>query len=75
MPVNVCNHEYATSTTIPLEEKAEKVRIYHDALKAKLPAGTVCVYLLGPDARLLDSLIVSDAAKPELIGARIESSR
>jgi hypothetical protein len=63
--VNVANQEYATSTTIPPEEKAEKTRIYHDALKAKLPAGTVCVYLLGPDARLLDSLIVSDAAKPE----------
>jgi hypothetical protein len=63
--VNVANLEYATSSTIPPEEKAEKTRIYHDALKAKLPAGTVCVYLLGPDARLLDSLIVSDAAKPE----------
>ena len=65
VPVTAANHDYATSTTIPPEEKAEKTRIYHDALKAKLPAGTVCVYLLGPDARLLDSLIVSDAARPD----------
>ncbi|HJT76976.1 MAG TPA: hypothetical protein VJ739_07205 [Gemmataceae bacterium] len=34
-------------------------------MKAKLPAGTVCVYVLGPDAHLADSLIVSDAARPE----------
>jgi hypothetical protein len=65
VPVTACNHDYDTSTTIPPDEKAEKTRIYHDALKAKLPAGTVCVYVLGPDARLLDSLIVSDAAKPD----------
>jgi hypothetical protein len=65
VPVTACNHDYATSTAIPPEEKAEKTRIYHDALKAKLPAGTVCVYVLGPDGRLLDSLIVSDAAKPD----------
>jgi hypothetical protein len=65
VPVNVANQEYATSNAIPPEEKAETTRIYHDALKAKLPAGTVCVYLLRPDGRLLDSLIVSDAAKPE----------
>ncbi len=63
--VNVANQEYATSSTIPPEEKAEKTRIYRDTLQAKRPAGTVCVYLLGPDARLVDSLIVSDAAKPE----------
>jgi hypothetical protein len=65
VPVYAANQEYATSSAIPADEKAEKTRIYHDALKAKLPAGTVCVYVLGPDSRLLDSLIVSDAAKPE----------
>jgi hypothetical protein len=65
VPVNVANQEYATSSAVPAEEKAEKTRIYRDALQAKLPAGTVCVYVLDPDAKLLDSLIVSDAARPE----------
>jgi hypothetical protein len=63
--VNAANQEYETSSAIPPEEKAEKTRIYHDALKANLPAGTVCVYVLGPDARVLDSLIVSDAVNPD----------
>jgi hypothetical protein len=74
VPVNVANQEYATSSTVPADEKAEKTRIYHDALQAKLPAGTVCVYILGPDAHLLDSLIVSDAAKPERLLALLHGT-
>src|SRR5262249_44501849 len=33
------------------EEKAEKARIYRDAVKAGMHAGTVCVYLVSPEGR------------------------
>src|SRR6516225_4288824 len=34
-----------------MEEKAEKARIYHDALTAGMHAGTVCVYFVSPAGR------------------------
>jgi hypothetical protein len=52
--VNVSNEAYGEGGSAPAEEKAEKNRIYREALAAGLPAGTVCAYLLTSDARPVD---------------------
>jgi len=64
VPVFVSNEDYAKDSPAPAEEKAERDRVWADALKAKLPSGTVHVYLLDPGGRVLDSMHVAEAAKP-----------
>jgi hypothetical protein len=51
VPVALRNQDFDDEGAASAEEKAEKVRIYHDALKAGMHAGTVCVYLVSPDGR------------------------
>ena len=53
VPVYIRNGDYSESGTAPAEEKAERTRIYRDSLAAGLAAGSVCAYLLSPDARPL----------------------
>jgi hypothetical protein len=62
--VFVSNEDYAKDGPAPAEEKAERDRVWADALKAKLPTGTVHVYLLDAGGRVLDSMHVAEAAKP-----------
>jgi hypothetical protein len=45
------NQDFADGGAASAEEKSEKARIYSDALKAGMHAGTVCVYLLSPEGR------------------------
>jgi hypothetical protein len=51
VPVHLRNQDFGETGDASAEEKAEKRRIYREALEANLAAGSVCVYLLAPDAR------------------------
>jgi hypothetical protein len=51
VPVSLRNQDFDDEGAAPAEDKSEKARIYHDALKAGMHAGTVCVYLVSPDGR------------------------
>jgi hypothetical protein len=55
VPVYLRNQDYSDLGSAPPEEKAEKNRIYRTTLEAGLPAGTVCVYLLTPEASPIDT--------------------
>src|SRR5262245_21592126 len=72
VPVYVSNEEYAESGSATSEEKAEKNRIYREALEAKLSAGSVHAYVLSPDGHPIDSRHVADAYKPEVLRAMLE---
>src|SRR5262249_29256111 len=48
VPVHMSNDQNGSA---PPEEKAEKNRIYREALAADLKAGTVCAYMVAPDGR------------------------
>jgi hypothetical protein len=48
------------------------MRIYREALKAKMSTGTVHVYLLGPDGHPIDSQHVATASKVEQLTAMLE---
>jgi hypothetical protein len=51
VPVSLRNQDFDEGGAAPADEKSEKARIYHDALKAGMHAGTVCVYLVSPEGR------------------------
>jgi hypothetical protein len=64
VPVYVSNEDYDGKTpTAPGDEVKVYQRIYREALEQKRAAGSVCVYLVAPDGKGFDSVIVSDAAK------------
>jgi hypothetical protein len=70
VPVLARNADYRPAgpgnrTRVSAEEKAEYERIYGEALRAGLPAGTVHVYLLKPDGHVIASMHVADATKPD----------
>jgi len=75
VPVYARNRDYRPEkgpAPAPEEERREYYRIYHEALKAKLSAGTVHVYVLDPAGHPIDSLHVADAVKPERMLAMLE---
>ena len=51
VPVSLRNQDFDDKGAAPAEEKSEKARIYRDALKAGMHAGSVCVYLVSPEGR------------------------
>jgi hypothetical protein len=51
VPVHLSNQDHDEDGSAPAEEKAEKNRIYREALAAGLKAGSVCAYLIAPDGR------------------------
>jgi hypothetical protein len=65
VPVYVSNEDYSKDGPASPAEKAEKERIYREALQAKLSTGTVHAYVLTPEGHPIDSLHVAAAAKPE----------
>src|SRR5262249_11196996 len=67
VPVHMNNQDHDEDGGAAKEEKAEKNRIYRDALAAGLKAGTVCAYMVAPDGRPLAvaPLNQSVAAVPE----------
>jgi len=74
IPVYVSNEDYDKDGARSAEEKKEYLRIYHEALKEKRAAGSVCVYLLRPQGQGLDSRIVSAAAQPGNLKNMLESA-
>src|SRR5262245_41655540 len=72
VPVYAANEDFRDGGAAPAEEKAEKMRIYHEALKAKLSPATVHAYVLSPDGHPIDSLHVARAAKVEETTAMLE---
>jgi hypothetical protein len=49
VPVALRNQDFDNEGAASAAEKSEKERIYRDALKAGMHAGTVCVYLVSPE--------------------------
>jgi hypothetical protein len=49
---------------VPADEARALQRIYHDALKEKRSAGSVCVYLQAPDGKGISSQTVAGACQP-----------
>jgi hypothetical protein len=49
------------------KENKEITRIYHEALKAKLSAGSERIYLLQPDGRVVDSLHICHVTTASLV--------
>jgi hypothetical protein len=49
VPVSLRNQDFDEGGAASPEQKAEKARIYRDALTAGMHAGTVCVYLVSPE--------------------------
>ncbi len=72
VPVYLSNEDYRKEGAAPAEEKAERDRIYHEALNAQLSAGTVHVYILGPDGHTIDSQHVAVASKVEKLTEMLE---
>jgi hypothetical protein len=72
VPVYLSNEDYAKEGAAPAEEKAERDRIYREALKAQLSTGTVHVYILGPDGHPIDSQHVAVASKVEKLTEMLE---
>ena len=73
VPVYISNEDYDERGSAPKEEKKEHDRIYHQALEAKLSAGTVHVYILTPEGKVLDSRHVAKAAEPGEVARLLES--
>ncbi len=72
VPVYVSNEDYRPNGAAPAEDKKERDRIYHEALKAKLSAGTVHVYILDSDGHCIDSQHVATASKVEELTTMLE---
>lgn len=51
VPVSLRNQDFDDEGAAPADEKSEKARIYRDALKAGMHAGSVCVYLVSAEGR------------------------
>lgn len=68
----VSNEDYRDSGPAPIEDRKERDRIYREALNAKMSAGTVHVYILGPDGHCVDSQHVATASRVEELTTLLE---
>src|SRR5262249_10555623 len=69
VPVYTSNDEIVGAADFITKEQAERDRVYRAFLDAKLPAGSVHVYVLSPDAKPLGSIHVAHAGdKDKLTG-------
>src|SRR5262245_12404285 len=75
VPVYLRNEDCADDGLAPAEVKEERNRIYRDALQAGLSAGTVCAYLLTPEAQpvAVAPLNQSVATDPERLSELMQS--
>jgi hypothetical protein len=74
VPVYASNEDYHKDGAAPPEERKAYLRIYHEALAQKRSAGSVCVYLVGPDGKGFASQIVSEAARPGRLEKLLEGA-
>lgn len=71
--VHLRNQDFDEDGSAGEAEKKEKLRIYRAAVQAGLPAGTVCIYLLAPDGKPLDTAPLNrpDATNPERLAEKL----
>jgi len=74
VPVYVVNEDYARKGPAPAEEKAELQRIFKEGHTAKKSVGSVHVYVLNPEGKLIDSMHVAEAAKPKVLAAMLQKT-
>ena len=74
VPVYLSNEDFAKGGCAPEEERKELQRVFREALDAKRSAGTVHVYILGPDGKGLNSMHVATAYKVEKIVPMLEAA-
>lgn len=74
VPVFLSNEDFRKGGCAPADERKELQRIYREALDAKRSAGSVHVYLLGPDGIGLDSMHVASAYKVEKLVPMLEGA-
>ena len=75
VPVYLSNEDYhGDSAVVPKDERLAWQKIYHDALKEKRSAGSVCVYLVDGDSKGLASMIVSTAASKDNLLKLLEAT-
>jgi hypothetical protein len=72
VPVYLSNEDYAATGAAPPAEKAELQRIHREGHAAGLSVGTVHVYILAPDGRVIDSMHTAQAARPDLLIGLLE---
>jgi uncharacterized protein YnzC (UPF0291/DUF896 family) len=63
VPVYAVNEDYTGDGNAPRDEKEEYQRIYREALRKKMSAGTVHVYVVDPKGEVIGTRHVADAAK------------
>jgi hypothetical protein len=64
VPVYASNEDYRKDGSAPPDERKLYQQIYREAVTQKRSSGTVCVYLVAPDGKGFDSMVVSRAAEP-----------
>jgi hypothetical protein len=75
VPVYLSNEDYhGDSAIVTKDERLAWQKIYHDALKEKRSAGSVCVYLVDGDSKGLASMIVSTAASKDNLLKLLETT-
>lgn len=72
VPVYISNEDYSPTGSAAPAEKAERMRIYAETIKAGLSSGTVHVYIIAPDGRPIDSMHVARAYKIEELSALLD---
>src|SRR5258708_5944177 len=74
VPVYVTNEDYAADGIAPEEEKRERNRIWRASVEAKMPSGTVHVYLLDSKANFVDSMHVAKATEKTALFALLKTT-
>jgi hypothetical protein len=74
IPVYLSNEDFAKGGGAPLAERTERQRIYKETLDAQRSAGSVHVYLVGPDGKAYDSMHVANAYKVEKLVPMLEAA-
>jgi hypothetical protein len=72
VPVFAVNEDYGDLGPAPKQDKVEYLRIYREALEAKLPAGTVHAYVVATTGHPIASLHVADAARTDRLVAMLK---
>lgn len=74
IPVYLSNEDFAKGGCANEEERKELQRIFRETLVANRSAGSVHVYVMGPDGKALDSMHVANAYKVEKLVPLLESA-
>lgn len=73
VPVYLSNEDFAKGGCAPEDERKELQRIFRESLDAKRSAGSVHVYLMGPDGKAFNSMHVASAYKVEKMIAMLDA--